>query len=144
MKRIISACLLLSILVIVLSSCNHEELKIENYEWHLRQATCLENGSATVLAEDVSLGDTEAPIVDVTLKASNGVLTIIDKTNNKTYNGSYMKEKITPKSIDYKVIIDGKEGYATVAMTTYYDGSEEPTLPINLGKYSLYFYEAQK
>ena len=144
MKKIISVCLLFSIIVIVLSSCRHGELKIENYEWQLRQATYVENGSAIPLAEDGSLGKAETPIVDVVLKASNGVLTITDKTNNKTYNGSYVKDKITPKSIDYKVVIDGKEGYATVAMTTYHDGREEPTLPINLGKYSLYFYEVQK
>ena len=28
----------------------------------------------------------------------------------------------------------------TVAMTKYYDGTEEPTLPINLGTHSIYFY----
>lgn len=144
MKKTISAILFLSIVIIALSSCKHDEYKIENYEWHLRRATYLENGATTVLAEDGSLGNTESTVVEVILKASNGVLIITDKTNNKTYNGSYVKEKITPRSIDYKVIIDGKEGNATVAMTTYHDGREEPTLPINLGKYSLYFYEAQK
>ena len=36
--------------------------------------------------------------------------------------------------------IDGKNGYATVAMTKYYDETEEPTLPINLGTHSIYFY----
>ena len=36
--------------------------------------------------------------------------------------------------------IDGKNGYATVAMTKYYDGTEESTLPINLGTHSIYFY----
>ena len=35
---------------------------------------------------------------------------------------------------------DGKNGYATVAMTKYYDGTEKPTLPINLGTHSIYFY----
>jgi hypothetical protein len=41
--------------------------------------------------------------------------------------------------IDYEITIDGKNGYATVAMTKYYDGTEEPTLPINLGTHSIYF-----
>ena len=36
--------------------------------------------------------------------------------------------------------IDGKNGYATVAMTKYYDVTEEPTLPTNLGTHSIYFY----
>ena len=35
---------------------------------------------------------------------------------------------------------DEKNGYATVAMTKYYDGTEEPALPINLGTHSIYFY----
>ena len=33
-----------------------------------------------------------------------------------------------------------KNGYATVAMTKYYDVTEEPTLPTNLGTHSIYFY----
>ena len=46
----------------------------------------------------------------------------------------------TPDGIDYEITIDGKNGYATVAMTKYYDGTEEPTLPFNLGTHSIYFY----
>ena len=49
-------------------------------------------------------------------------------------------EKKTPDGIDYEITIDGKNGYATVAMTKYYDETEEPTLPINLGTHSIYFY----
>ena len=39
-----------------------------------------------------------------------------------------------------KAKLGGKTGYATVAMTTYADGTEEPTLPITLDGYSMYFY----
>ena len=52
----------------------------------------------------------------------------------------YKVAKKTPDGIDYEITIDGKNGYATVAMTKYYDGTEEPTLPINLGTHSIYFY----
>ena len=45
----------------------------------------------------------------------------------------------TPKGTDYEIIIDGVNGYATVAPTEYYDCSEIPTLPINIDGYSLYF-----
>ena len=44
-----------------------------------------------------------------------------------------------PDGTNYKVTNDGKKGYATVAMTKYHDGTEEPTLPINLGDYSICF-----
>jgi len=52
----------------------------------------------------------------------------------------YKVAKKTPDRIDYEITIDGKNGYATVDMTKYYDGTEEPTLPINLGTHSIYFY----
>ena len=82
----------------------------------------------------------EAKIVEMTLVAKDGKITITDHTNNKTYEGTYKVEQKTPAGTDYEVTIDGKEGYATVAMTTYAAGTEEPTLPINLGTQSIYFY----
>lgn len=45
----------------------------------------------------------------------------------------------TQKGIDFEIIIDGVSGYATVSPTEYYDGSEIPTLPIDIAGYSLYF-----
>ena len=38
-----------------------------------------------------------------------------------------------------QIIIDEVTGYATLSPTEYYDGSEEPTLPISIGDYSIYF-----
>jgi hypothetical protein len=64
---------------------------------------------------------------------------VADKTNEKTYSGTYKVTAKTPKSIDYEITLDGISGYATVAPTKYYDGSEVPTLPISIGEYSLYF-----
>ena len=81
----------------------------------------------------------EAKIVDLSLIAKDGKITITDKTNNKTYTGTYKVQNKTPKGTDYEITINEQDGYATVAPTEYYDGSEIPTLPINLGEYSLYF-----
>ena len=85
----------------------------------------------------------DAKIVDLTLIAKDGEITITDATNNKTYSGTYKVQQKTPKGTDYEVTIDGVTGYATVSPTEYYDGSEVPTLPINLGEYSLYFIPAK-
>ena len=119
--------------------------KIEDYEWKMR----------TVMSNDIELADSDevvltvgkpdeiypdAKIVDLTLVAKDGKLTITDATNSKTYEGIYKVAKKTPDGTDYEITIDGKNGYATVAMTKYYDGTEEPTLPINLGTHSIYFY----
>ena len=81
----------------------------------------------------------DAEIVDMTLTAKDGEITITDTTNGKTYNGTYEVMQKTPKGTDYEIIIYGVNGYATVAPTEYYDGSEIPTLPINIDGYSLYF-----
>ena len=141
MKRIIAILALISILMLTLSACGLGNVKIEDYEWKMRTVMHAEDEQLVVDAvgaEDSA--HTKAPIIVMTLTAKDGKITVIDHTNNKTYEGTYKVEQRTPAGTDYKIMIDGKEGYATVAMTTYADGAEEPTLPINLGTHSIYFY----
>ena len=141
MKRTISILILIATLTIALSACGLGKVKIEDYEWKMR--TIMHGEDNQVVVDAVGEYDTahpEAKIIDMILTAKNGKITIKDNTNNKTYEGTYTVEQKTPAGTDYKVTIDGKEGYATVAMTTYADGTEEPTLPINLGTHSIYFY----
>lgn len=146
LNKIVAVVMLLA-LTFTLSACGNDAIKIEDYEWKMR----------TVMSNDIELADSDAvvlavgekdelypdaKIVDLTLTAKDGKITITDATNNKTYEGTYKATKTTPKGTDYEIIIDGKEGYATVAMTEYYEGEDEPTLPINLGDCSIYFYSA--
>ena len=141
MKRIISIIIFIATLTMALSACGMGKVKIEDYEWKMR--TIMHGEDNQVVVDAVGEYDTahpEAKIVELTLVAKDGKITITDHTNNKTYEGTYKVEQKTPAGTDYKVTIDGKEGYATVAMTTYADGTEEPTLPINLGTHSIYFY----
>ena len=144
MKKIISLLLML-ILVFTLSACNGGVVSIEDYEW--KMGAVMRNDIEVAQNEDelvVAVGEEDdihpnAKIVDLKLVAKDGSITITDATNNKTYSGTYKVQQKTPKGTDYEVTIDGIKGYATVAPTEYYDGSEVPTLPINLGEYSLYF-----
>ena len=144
MKKVVSVLLLLALFVLTLSACGAGNVKIEDYEWKMR----------TVMSNDIELADSDAvvlavgeadevypnaKIVDLTLVAKDGKLTVTDATNNKTYEGTYKVSKKTPDGTDYEITIDGKSGYATVAMTKHYDGTEEPTLPLNLGDCSIYF-----
>ena len=141
MKKIVSILLLAVTLIFALSACGMGKPKIEDYEWKMR--TIMHGEDNQVVVDAVGEDDpahTEAKIIDMTLIAKDGKITITDHTNNKTYEGTYTVEQKTPTGTDYKVMIDGKEGYATVAMTTYADETEEPTLPINLGTHSIYFY----
>ncbi len=148
MKKLLSVFLMLTLLF-ALSACGADVVAIEDYEWKMR--TVMSNNIETAQNEDefvVVVGEADelypdAKIVDLTLKAQDGEITITDATNNKTYSGTYKVQQKTPKGTDYEVTIDGVTGYATVAPTEYYDGSEVPTLPINLGEYSLYFIPAE-
>ena len=141
MKKIISVLLLLSIAVFALSACGMGKPKIEDYEWKMRTIMHAEDNQVIYdAAAEESSTHPEATIIEMTLVAKDGKITITDVTNGKTYEGTYTVSGKNPEGTDYHITIDGKSGYATVAMTTYADGTEEPTLPISLDGYSLYFY----
>ena len=144
MKKVF--CLLMMMVCIVsLSGCGDSVAAIEDYEWKMR--TIMSYDIEAIQNEDelvVAVGEADelypdTKIVDLKLVAKDGAITLTDATNSKTYTGTYKVQQKTPKGTDYEVTIDGIKGYATVAPTEYYDGSEVPTLPINMGEYSLYF-----
>lgn len=139
MKKILSLLLLLTFLCACLSACGKPQ--IEDYEWKMR--TVMHIDGSRLIVDAVSEADParpEAKVIEMTLTAKDGKLTLTDHTNEKTYEGTYTLTQKTPEGADYTVTLDGKSGYATVAMTTYADGKESPTLPINLEGYALYFY----
>lgn len=141
MKRTISIIILIATLTIALSACGMGKVKIEDYEWKMR--TIMHGEDNQVVVDAVGEDDPahpEANIIDMTLVANDGKIIITDVTNDKTYEGTYKVTQKTPEGTDYEITIDGKSGYATVAMTKYADGTKEPTLPISLDGYSMYFY----
>ena len=141
MKKIISILLLAVTLIFALSACGMRKPKIEDYEWKMQTIAHVEGEQVVYdAAAEESTTHPEAKIIEMTLVAKDGKITITDVTNNKTYEGTYTVSGRNPKGTDYHITIDGKSGYAGVAMTAYADGSEEPTLPINLESYSMYFY----
>ena len=141
MKKIVYILLLAVTLIFALSACGMGKPKIEDYEWKMRTIAHIEGEQLVYdAAAEESTTHPEAKIIEMTLVAKNGNITITDVTNGKTYEGTYTVSGRNPKGTDYQITIDGKSGYAGVAMTTYADGSEEPTLPISLDSYSMYFY----
>ena len=141
MKKIVSILLLAATLIFALSACGVGKPKIEDYEWKMTTIAHVEGEQMVYdAAAEESTAHPEAKIIEMTLVAKDGKITITDVTNGKTYEGTYIVSGRNPEGTDYHITIDGKSGYAGVAMTTYADGSEEPTLPISLGGYSMYFY----
>ena len=140
MKKIISILLLAATLIFALSACGMGKPKIEDYEWKMRTIAHIEGEQLVYDAAEESTAHPEAKIIEMTLVAKDGKITITDITNGKTYEGTYTVSGRNPEGTDYHITIDGKSGYAGVAMTSYADGTEEPTLPISLDGYSMYFY----
>ena len=141
MKKIISILLLTATLIFALSACGMGKPQIEDYEWKMR---CIMHGEDNQFVMDAMAEESsthpEATIIEMTLVAKDGKITITDVTNGKTYEGTYTVSGKNPEGTDYHITIDGKSGFACVAMTTYADGTEEPTLPISLDGYSIDFY----
>ena len=132
-------------MIFALSACGVGKPRIEDYEWKMRTIMHAEDNRVVydAVAEESSTHP-KAKIIEIILVAKDGKITITDVTNNNTYEGTYTVSGRNPKGTDYHITIDGKSGYAGVAMTTYADGSEEPTLPISLDGYSMYFYSQPK
>ncbi len=141
MRKTITVLLLVTTMIFTLSACGVGKVKIEDYEWRMRTITHIEDNQVLYdAAAEESTTHPEAKIIEMTLVAKDGKIMITDVTNNKTYEGTYIVSDRNPEGTDYHITIDGKSGYAGVAMTTYADGTEEPTLPISIDGYSMYFY----
>lgn len=122
--------------------CKTEENvpKIEDYEWRMFSVQSMEDGQGLAYGECGGSTSETAKQIELTCAAKNGNLTITDKTNTKTYSGTYsLAEKSSQASI-YEIVIEGMEGMAVVSMTTYQNGKEEPTFIISLEDYAVNFY----
>ena len=141
MRKIITVLLLVSTMMVALSACGAGKVKIEDYEWKMRTIVHTEDNQIVydAVAEETATHP-EARMIEMTLAAKDGKIIITDITNGRIYEGTYKVTQKTPAGTDYEVTIDGKSGYATAAMTKYADGTKEPTLPISLAGYSMYFY----
>lgn len=141
--------LLIITLMLVACGTKTETISIEDYAWKMRAV--MKNDIEAAQNEDelvvaVGVNDElypDAKIVDIVLNAKDEKISIVDNTNDKTYSGVYKLKEQTSKGSHYEITIDGKNGYATISPTEYYEGTEVPTLPINLGEYSIYFIPAE-
>lgn len=144
MRRI--AFVLALLMTMLLSACGVKGkpvVYIESYEWKLQSV--MNNDTET--ADDelvIAAGEQDelypnAKIVNILLTAKNSEITLADTTNNKTYTGTYNMTEETSKSVTYEIEIDGIAGNATIAITEHLGNRLTPTLPINLGEYTVYF-----
>lgn len=134
--------LLLALLLLVLTGCGSSKApKIEAYSWVMTSVQSMEEGGqAVAYGQRGSSTLEEAKQIELVCQAKDGKLTLTDQTNSQTYIGTYQQSQVDPSSILYEVEVEGKEGVAVAAMTTYQDGSQEPTLILNLGDHTVNFF----
>lgn len=112
---------------------------IEKHNWQLYSVSQTDAPYFTVAHKsgnsnsNMPFADFSKP-VDIVLEAKSGKLTLTDKTNSKTYTGTYKLTSIgyNRQNQHYDVVIDGKAGSANVSFS---DG----TLVMFLPGYSLIF-----
>ncbi|MBQ8766456.1 MAG: hypothetical protein IJZ16_06585 [Clostridia bacterium] len=128
MKKVLSVIFAFVFIITMFSACKNDEVNIEDFEWKLTSVTKLDEKELNISAENVIL------------TAGDGELLLWDKTNSETFNGAYEELLVTDNADDYKIFLDGKEGYINVSKTVYEDKTEEPLLIMTIDGYDLYFH----
>ena len=132
MKKIIPVLFIL-ILAMIFTACGNSEKKIEDCRWNMDRVLSIEENGKIVAVGENEKGDKS---IKMTLTANNGELILKDSTNNETYKGAYEEMVVTDELNDYKIYLDGKEGYAIISENE----DNETTLVMNVQGYDLYFY----
>ncbi len=137
------AILLAVVMIFSFSSCGQNDNQIDAYTWNLATIQSTENGGVIIAYDpNVALaGDSyaNATAIEISLSAENGKLVMQDKTNAKTYEGTYSVTDNNAQSTIYKITIDGKEGAAVLSDTKYADGTSVATLILSVDDYALNF-----
>ena len=138
MKR---AGLLPALLLVLLAGCSRKMPKIDEYTWVMTSVQSMEAGGQAVAYGEKGSSTLEgAKQIELVCEAQGGNLTLTDRTNDRTYTGTYQQSQRDSKSTIYEVNVDGTSGVAVAAMTTYQDGTQDPTLIFNLGDYTVNFF----
>lgn len=144
MKRII-AFILSALTCMCLVACgNNQKYAIDDYTWVMSTIQSVEqNGDFVAYApSNVTFDKNAYPnavSIDMTCSAKNGALSILDKTNNKTYNGSYKVTNNSSQTVIYEIVIEDKSGTVVVSVTDNQDGTVIPTMILSIDDYALNF-----
>lgn len=137
MKKTIA--FLLALLLICFSATACGQLRIQSESWSFVIAT--QGEAVTHVAPaylDSTLGGT--PTLEGTLTAGGGEFTFTDKTNGKTYTGTYEdREEVNPNAVDYRITVGRTRGRALISNGLTESGKETTTLTLYLGNYTLLF-----
>ena len=134
------------ILALALTGCGSDGVKIEGHQWELALVQFGEDGSIVACGSEHYEMHKEIEniiVVDLECSVENGKFIIQDKTNNKSYEGTYKLSSTNPDGAIYELETSINDGMAVTANTEYtdYKGTKTytPTLIVTLGDYSMNF-----
>ena len=78
-------------------------------------------------------------LINATLRAKGGKLTLSDHTNEKEYTAEYEGEELSPDATEYALRFSKEKGLGLVVCSYDDDGTVYPNLTISVGKYTLVF-----
>lgn len=144
MKKI--SLLLALILLLSLFSCGKTRApELTDNTWQLGSVVTNEKGYTELLYVSdryvAFFGEgADTPRLDCVLTAERGALTIEDRTNGKTYTGTYGdEEEFSPDATAYRIVIGSKKSRALTQRLADKDGNPVYTMSFSIGGYELFF-----
>lgn len=133
------AVLFLVAMLLGLTACAQSDNLIEKNLWNIATVQSIENNGA-IIACAPNTAASDAALIDLSLSAQNGKLTLEDRTNTATYEGTYAIADSDAQSTIYAVTLNGNDGTAVLSDTKYADGTAHATLILTVGNDTLTFY----
>lgn len=144
MKKIIIF-IISALLSLGLVACgNTDSYAFDGHNWNMTTIQSVkQNGDFVAYAPSDDTFDKEAypnaVAVEMTCSAKNGTFSIANKTDGKTYEGTYKTTSRSKGSTIYEIEIGEQKGTAVVSETKYNDESKNIVLIISIGDYALNF-----
>ena len=139
MKRILP--ILFAVGMILLAGCGSNRVsayRVEEKDWEIALVQSAADGTVLSVGESWQEGFPEATQITLACTAKDGKLTLT--APQQSWEGSYARQDSSGVEAGiYTITVGEQSGPAAVSVTTRQDGSEEPTLVMQLDGYSLYF-----
>ena len=137
MKKAVSFLLLLTLTASLLFGCGNAP-RITSKDWML--ASALYYDEVVYVSADLASEAPSAEVLDCTLKAKGGTITVTDATNGVTYTGSYEKrENNENTTADHRIVFGKERGRILLSTTTLTSGEKVATLTMTIDDYTLSF-----
>lgn len=139
-KKLISTLTVLFVFIILTGCTVGSVPKLDNVTWHMRSVQDVnKNGNIIAYGKHMENAAENIPQIELICKTADGILTIEDKTNGKTYSGTYTLADSIYEAKRYDIVIDDKKGSAVVSQTKY-NGRNEATFIITVDSFTVNMY----